>query len=203
MMDLTGYDFLSVSKEGFVPVSVKSAFKARLGQDRIAIDKLSTLGTRLGSLETQWKMVLDAGEATCKTTVAKTNMRVQREPEKLEPLIRWLENESGIHLQELTLKRNHRTQATEPKSPGCLEQKNGAALRGQTPHPKKRELANRAWGDTRLPEKFNAKAKSMDALPRGKQILAHAPVRVSTRRREDTGDVLCAPRCTPVSETRG
>jgi hypothetical protein len=28
--DLTGYDFLSVSKEGFVPVSVKSAFEARL-----------------------------------------------------------------------------------------------------------------------------------------------------------------------------
>jgi hypothetical protein len=29
--DLTGYDFLSVSKEGFVPVSVKPASEARLG----------------------------------------------------------------------------------------------------------------------------------------------------------------------------
>jgi hypothetical protein len=29
--DLTGYDFLSISKEGFVPVSAKLAFKARLG----------------------------------------------------------------------------------------------------------------------------------------------------------------------------
>jgi hypothetical protein len=29
--DLIGYDFLSVSKEGFVPVSVKPASKARLG----------------------------------------------------------------------------------------------------------------------------------------------------------------------------
>jgi hypothetical protein len=29
--DLTGYDFLSVSKEGFMPVSVKPAFEARLG----------------------------------------------------------------------------------------------------------------------------------------------------------------------------
>jgi hypothetical protein len=29
--DLTSYDFLSVSKEGFVPVSVKPAFEARLG----------------------------------------------------------------------------------------------------------------------------------------------------------------------------
>jgi hypothetical protein len=29
--DLTGYDFLSISKEGFVPVSVKPASKARLG----------------------------------------------------------------------------------------------------------------------------------------------------------------------------
>jgi hypothetical protein len=28
--DLTSYDFLSISKEGFVPVSVKSASKARL-----------------------------------------------------------------------------------------------------------------------------------------------------------------------------
>jgi hypothetical protein len=28
--DLTGYDFLSVSKEGFVPVSMKLAFEARL-----------------------------------------------------------------------------------------------------------------------------------------------------------------------------
>jgi hypothetical protein len=30
-IDLIGYDFLSVSKEGFVPVSVKSAFEAQLG----------------------------------------------------------------------------------------------------------------------------------------------------------------------------
>jgi hypothetical protein len=30
-MDLTGYDFLSISKEGFVPVSIKPAFEARLG----------------------------------------------------------------------------------------------------------------------------------------------------------------------------
>jgi hypothetical protein len=29
--DLRGYDFLSVSKEGFVPMSVKPAFEARLG----------------------------------------------------------------------------------------------------------------------------------------------------------------------------
>jgi hypothetical protein len=29
--DLIGYDFLSVSKEGFVPVSVKLASEARLG----------------------------------------------------------------------------------------------------------------------------------------------------------------------------
>jgi hypothetical protein len=29
--DLTGYDFLSVFKEGFVPVSVKPAFDAWLG----------------------------------------------------------------------------------------------------------------------------------------------------------------------------
>jgi hypothetical protein len=29
--DLTSYDFLSVSKEGFVPMSVKPAFEARLG----------------------------------------------------------------------------------------------------------------------------------------------------------------------------
>jgi hypothetical protein len=29
--DLTGYDFLNVSKEGFVPVSVKLASEARLG----------------------------------------------------------------------------------------------------------------------------------------------------------------------------
>jgi hypothetical protein len=29
--DLTVYDFLSVSKEGFVPVSVKPASEARLG----------------------------------------------------------------------------------------------------------------------------------------------------------------------------
>jgi hypothetical protein len=29
--DLIGYDFLSVSKERFVPTSVKSAFEARLG----------------------------------------------------------------------------------------------------------------------------------------------------------------------------
>jgi hypothetical protein len=29
--DLTCYDFLSVSKEGFVPLSVKLASKARLG----------------------------------------------------------------------------------------------------------------------------------------------------------------------------
>jgi hypothetical protein len=29
--DLTGYEFLSVSKEGFVPVSVKPASEARLG----------------------------------------------------------------------------------------------------------------------------------------------------------------------------
>jgi hypothetical protein len=29
--DLTCYDFLSISNEGFVPVSVKPAFKARLG----------------------------------------------------------------------------------------------------------------------------------------------------------------------------
>jgi hypothetical protein len=29
--DLTGYDFLSVSKDGFVPVSVQPAFRARLG----------------------------------------------------------------------------------------------------------------------------------------------------------------------------
>jgi hypothetical protein len=29
--DLTCYDFLSVSKEGFVPVSIKSASEARLG----------------------------------------------------------------------------------------------------------------------------------------------------------------------------
>jgi hypothetical protein len=28
--DLTSYDFLSISKDGFVPVSVKPAFKARL-----------------------------------------------------------------------------------------------------------------------------------------------------------------------------
>jgi hypothetical protein len=28
--DLTGYDFLSISKEGFVPVFVKLAFKAQL-----------------------------------------------------------------------------------------------------------------------------------------------------------------------------
>jgi hypothetical protein len=31
VQDLTGYDFLSVTKEGFVPVSIKSAFEARLG----------------------------------------------------------------------------------------------------------------------------------------------------------------------------
>jgi hypothetical protein len=29
--DLTGYDFLSVSKESFVPMFVKPAFEARLG----------------------------------------------------------------------------------------------------------------------------------------------------------------------------
>jgi hypothetical protein len=29
--ELIGYDFLSVSKEGFVPMSVKSVSKARLG----------------------------------------------------------------------------------------------------------------------------------------------------------------------------
>jgi hypothetical protein len=29
--DLSGYDFLSVSKDGFVPISVKLAFEARLG----------------------------------------------------------------------------------------------------------------------------------------------------------------------------
>jgi hypothetical protein len=29
--DLTWYDFLSISKEGFVPVSVKPSFEARLG----------------------------------------------------------------------------------------------------------------------------------------------------------------------------
>jgi hypothetical protein len=29
--DLTGYNFLSVSKEGFVPVSVKPTSEARLG----------------------------------------------------------------------------------------------------------------------------------------------------------------------------
>jgi hypothetical protein len=29
--DLTGYDFLSVSKKGFVPVSIKPASEARLG----------------------------------------------------------------------------------------------------------------------------------------------------------------------------
>jgi hypothetical protein len=29
--DLTGYDFLSIFKEGFVPVSVKPASEARLG----------------------------------------------------------------------------------------------------------------------------------------------------------------------------
>jgi hypothetical protein len=29
--DLTGYDFLSISKEGFMPVFVKTASKARLG----------------------------------------------------------------------------------------------------------------------------------------------------------------------------
>jgi hypothetical protein len=29
--NLTGYDILSVSKEGFVPVSVKPVFEARLG----------------------------------------------------------------------------------------------------------------------------------------------------------------------------
>jgi hypothetical protein len=29
--DLTSYDFPSISKEGFVPVSVKLTFKARLG----------------------------------------------------------------------------------------------------------------------------------------------------------------------------
>jgi hypothetical protein len=28
--DLTSYDFLSAAKEGFVPVSVKTAFEARL-----------------------------------------------------------------------------------------------------------------------------------------------------------------------------
>jgi hypothetical protein len=28
--DLTGYDFLSVSKKGFVPLSIKSASEARL-----------------------------------------------------------------------------------------------------------------------------------------------------------------------------
>jgi hypothetical protein len=30
-MDLIGYDFLSISKEGFVPVSIKPASEARLG----------------------------------------------------------------------------------------------------------------------------------------------------------------------------
>jgi hypothetical protein len=30
-MDVTCYDFLSISKEGFVPVSIKSASEARLG----------------------------------------------------------------------------------------------------------------------------------------------------------------------------
>jgi hypothetical protein len=29
--DLTGYDFLSICKEGVVPVSIKLAFKAQLG----------------------------------------------------------------------------------------------------------------------------------------------------------------------------
>jgi hypothetical protein len=29
--ELTGYDFLSVSKEGFVPVSIKPASEARIG----------------------------------------------------------------------------------------------------------------------------------------------------------------------------
>jgi hypothetical protein len=29
--DLPGYDFLSISKEGFVPVSVKSTLEAQLG----------------------------------------------------------------------------------------------------------------------------------------------------------------------------
>jgi hypothetical protein len=29
--DLIGYDFLSISKEGFVPMSIKLASKARLG----------------------------------------------------------------------------------------------------------------------------------------------------------------------------
>jgi hypothetical protein len=29
--DLTGYDFLSITKEGFIPMSVQPASKARLG----------------------------------------------------------------------------------------------------------------------------------------------------------------------------
>jgi hypothetical protein len=42
-----------------------------LSQDRIVIDKLSTLGIGLGSLKTQRKMTLDASKATCETTAAK------------------------------------------------------------------------------------------------------------------------------------
>jgi hypothetical protein len=80
---------------------------------------------------------------------------------------------------------------------------NGAAHRGQTPHPKKRELAGGASRDTKLLEKFDVEAKSVDALPRGKQIPVRAPVRVRRTRREKKGtQAVCSALRAPASETR-
>jgi hypothetical protein len=42
-----------------------------LGQDRIAMKKQFTLGTRLGNLESQWKTTIDANKVMCQTMTTK------------------------------------------------------------------------------------------------------------------------------------
>jgi hypothetical protein len=51
-----------------------------LGQDRIAIEQLSTLRTGLGNLETQRKIAIDASRDPCETTAAKNESKGSSSP---------------------------------------------------------------------------------------------------------------------------
>jgi hypothetical protein len=51
-----------------------------LGKDRIAIEKLSVLGTGLDILKTQRKTTIDVSKNTCETTVAKNELKYGSSP---------------------------------------------------------------------------------------------------------------------------
>jgi hypothetical protein len=62
-----------------------------LGQDRIAIEKLSAIETGLGTTKTQGKTAIDTSKVTCETTVIK--IESQNNP---SPLAHFTEHLAGV-----------------------------------------------------------------------------------------------------------